>query len=305
MRMRQTVIAMLALVPLSCIPGSAAAAVGHVRQPVEQWIDIELEGSNGYSIHIGVNPRQHLTLQVTKEGFAAEYMTRDVLADTGRVKARLLGLGAISVRFHPRGPVRRPSLPHCRRKHPWVQPGVVRGAIRFIGERQYTQVNVREAKAAIEEPVSWRCRNGVKFAPNPREREWVSNLSASGEGAYFLARKYRPNVIEGGRVLYFAETGEAFETASGRVPLTISRHLAVPADISTFRDAHFERLTVSPPAPFSGSGALARTPESVFTWSGDLSVRFPGLDPIPLAGPSFEPGYCLRKSGCVDQRFDD
>ena len=300
MRMRQTAVATLALAAFSCFPGSVGAKVGHGPPPARQWIDIELEGSNGYSIHIGVNPRRHLILQVTKERFSAEYMTRDVLVDTDRVKAKLLGLGTISVRFHPRGPVRHPLLPGCRRKRPSVQPGVVRGTIRFVGERDYTQVGVREAEAAIEEPTSRLCRYGVKFEPHPREREWVSKFETVGVGADFIARKYRPGVIEGGEVLYFVETGEAFETTSGRVPLTIYRALAVPARASTFRDTHPEHLTVSPPPPFSGTGTLARTPESVFTWGGDLSVQFPGLDPIPLAGPNFESAdYCLRGSDCV------
>ena len=306
MKARQIAAAVLALAAFSCFSESAGAEVRHGRPPVKQWIDIELEGSNGYSIHIDVNPRRRLILRVTNERFSAEYMTRDLLADTDRVKAKLLGLGTISVRFHPRGSVRHPLVPGCgRKRHPAVQPGVVRGTIRFVGERRYTQVKVREAEAAIEEPTGWLCRYGVPFDPNPREREWVSKLSVRGEGAYFLARKYRPSTIEGGQALYLAETGEAFETASGqRLPLTIYRHLLVPASALTFRDAHPEYLTVSPPPPFSGTGALARTPESVFTWGGDLSVQFPGLDPIPLAGPGFGMDYCLRESGCFRQDAD-
>jgi hypothetical protein len=302
MRMRQAAVAVLALAALSCTPRSAGAAVRHGPPPVKQWIDVELEGSNGYSIHISVNSRRHLILLVTKGRFSAEYLTRDVHADADRVNAKLLDLGRISVRFHPRGPVRHPSLPGCKGKQPRLQPGVVRGTIRFIGERGYTQVRVREAEAALEEPESWLCRYGAKFEPNPRERDWVSKFESVGEGVDFIARKYRPGVIEGGEVLYFVETGEAFETASGeRLPLTIYRHLLVPAPAFTFRDAHLEHLTVSPPPPFSGTGTLARTAESVFTWRGDLSVRFPGLDPIPLAGPSLEPEYCLRGSGCFRQ----
>jgi hypothetical protein len=303
--MQQAAVAVLALAALSCLPGSAGAEVGHGTPPTNQWLDIELEGSNGYSIHINVNPRRHLILTVTKEEFFAEYMTRDVLADTDRVKAKLRGLGTISVRFHPRGPVRHPSLPGCKGKRPTVQPGVARGAIRFVGERHYTQVKAREAGATIEEPKSWRCRYGVKFEPIHHEREeWVSKFSADGDGFYFLARKYRPGVIKDGEVLYFVETGEAFEATLGRAPLTIYRHLLVPAPASTFRDAHPEHLTVSPPPPFSGTGTLARTPESVFTWEGDLSVQFPGLDPIPLTSPNSGSDYCLRESGCIRQDGD-
>jgi hypothetical protein len=303
--MRQAAVGVLALAALSCFPGSAGAKVEHGTLPANQWLDIELEGSSGYSIQINVNPRRHLILRVTKEAFFAEYMTRDVLPDTDRVKAKLRGLGTISVRFHPRGPVRHPSLPGCGGKRPTVQPGVVRGTIKFVGEREYTQVKVHEAEATIEEPKSWHCRYRVIFEPIHREREeWVSKFSASGDGFLFLARKYRPGVIEGGEVLYLAETGEAFEAASGRAPLTIYRNLTVPAPVSTFRDAHPEHLTVSPPPPFSGTGTLARTPESVFTWEGDLSVQFPGLDPIPLTSPNSGSDYCLRESGCIRQDGD-
>lgn len=304
MRMRQVAVAVLALAALSCFAASAGAKGGHGRSPARQWIDVELEGSNGYSIHVSVNPHQHLILQVSKGGFAAEYMTRDLLADADRVKAKLLGFGTISVRFQPRGRVRHPTLRGCGRKRPTVQPGVVRGTIKFAGERQYTQVKVHEAEAAIEEPTNWFCRYGVKSDPTPRDREWVSKFSADEIGVYFIARKYRPGVIEGGRVLFWAETGVAYETSPSRAPLTIYRHIRVPAPASTFLDAHPEHLTVSPPAPFSGTAALARTPESVFTWEGDLSVQFPGLDPIPLAGPSFESDYCLRESGCLRQHVD-
>ncbi|HET7444723.1 MAG TPA: hypothetical protein VFJ57_08705 [Solirubrobacterales bacterium] len=298
-------VAALALIALLCVPGGAGAKAGHGGPPAEQWIDVALEGSNGYAIHISVNPRRHLILQVSKEGFSAEYMTRDLLAEADRIKARLLGLGTISVRFHPHGPVRHPLLPGCgRKKRPAVQPGVVRGTIRFVGEREYTQVKVGEAEAAIEEPTGWLCRYGVRFEPKPRQRDWVSKFSTVGVGTYLLARKYRPGVFEDGQVIFLAETGEAFDRDSDRPPLTIFRHISVPAPVSTFRDAHPEHLILAPPPPFSGTGTLARTPESVFTWEGDLSVQFPGLDPIPLAGPGFGPEYCLRGSGCVRQDVD-
>lgn len=302
MRMRQAAVAVLALAAFSCFPAGAAAHVPHGRPAAKQWIDVDLEGSDGYSIHVSVNPRRHLVLLVTKEGFSAEYMTRDLAAATNLVKAKLRGLGTISVRFHPRGAVRHPSLPGCRSRRPTVQPGVVRGTIEFAGERKYTQVKVHEAEAAIEEPKSWLCRYGVKFEPNPHEREWVSKFSAEGDGVYLLARKYEPGVIDGGQVIYWVESGEVFETA-GRAPLTVYRYMKVPAPASTFLDAHPEHLSLSPPPPFSGTGTLARTPESVFTWEGDLAVQFPGRDPIPLAGPEFESEYCLRESGCFRQHL--
>ncbi|HVD39411.1 MAG TPA: hypothetical protein VNC16_00200 [Solirubrobacterales bacterium] len=304
MRMRGTAVAVLALAALSCFPGGAWAKAGDDRPPVRQWIDVELQGSNGYTIHLSVNPRRHLVLQVEKEGFLAEYMTRDLLPETDRVKAKLRGLGVISLRFHPRGSVRHPSLPRCEKWRPTVQPGVVRGTIKFVGERNYTRVKAREAEAAVEEPKKWTCRYGSPFEFNPREREWTSKFSARGEGFFFLARRYRPGLLKSGPVIFFVEQGEAFEAASGQAPLTIYRQLKLPAPAAAFDDSHPEHLTVSPPAPFSGTGALARTPESVFTWKGDLSIQFPGLDPIPLTEPSYGFDYCLREVGCFEQQVD-
>jgi hypothetical protein len=185
-----------------------------------------------------------------------------------------------------------------------VQPGLVRGTIGFVGERGYTEVKARAAEAAVEDPKRWTCRYAAPFEPRPRQFDWVSKFTTDGDGVYFLARKYRPNVIEDGEAIFLAEAGELFEETSKYPRLTIYRHVSVPAPASAFRDTHPERLSLSPPPPFRGTGRLARTPESVFTWEGDLSVQFPGIDPIPLAGPEFEPDYCLREAGCIEQDFD-
>jgi hypothetical protein len=305
-------VAALALVALACLPAGAGAKPRHHRPPPQRWLDFELEGSNGYSIHVDANPERELILRVTKEGktseerYSAEYMALDTLADTDRVKAKLPGLGTISVRFHPRGRVRHPPVPGCRGPRPALQPGVVRGTIQFTGERGYTQVKAGEADAATQESMSRFCHYEAGFETPSQEREWESKFQTESwsEGALFLARKYQPGVIDGGQVLYWAETAEAFETASGRIPLIVYRSLAVPAPVSTFGDAHPEHLTVAPPPPFSGTAALVRTPESVFTWEGDLSVQFPGLDPISLTGPSFDALYCIRGSGCLDQQVE-
>jgi hypothetical protein len=300
MRGRRVAIAVLALAVFACL-GRSVGAEAKGRPATEQWIDMDLQGSDGYSIQISVNPRSRLTLRVSKGWFAAEYNTRDLLPATDRVKAQLGSLGTVSVRFHPHGPVRHPSLPDCEKKRPTLQPGLVRGTIRFSGERDFVHVETNEAEASIEEPQTWSCRYGGRLDFDPRERDWVSKFSVGGDGVYFLARRYRPGALESGDALYFAETGELLRKEAGRPLLLIYREIKVPAPASTFQDAHFEHLTVSPPPPFSGTGALARTPESVFTWRGDLSLQFPGLDPIPLAGPGYEPEYCLRESGCFQQ----
>jgi len=313
MRRRLAAAVALALAILVCLPAGVGAKPRGDAPSARQLIRIELEGSNGYSILVTSDPRQHLTLLATKEGaagepaFTTEYTTKDTLPSPDRVKAKLRGVGSISVRFHPRGPVRHPSPPGCEGRHPTVQPGVVRGAIKFVGESEYTRVEAHEAKAELEEPTSWLCRPGAELELSGRRtrEEWVSKLSVGEIGTYFIARKYKPGVLAGGRVLFFAERGVAFETELGHVPLTIRSRTTVVAPTSTFLDAHPEHVVVSPPSPFTGTATFARTPESVFAWNGDLSVQLPAFDPTPLVGPEFEPDYCLREVGCIRQHVED
>jgi len=304
MRVGRVAAAVLVVVVFACFGGSAAAAAKG-RAP-ERWLDMYLQGSDGYSVHISSGPSGHLNLKVSKGWFSATYVTRDQLPAPDRVKAQLRGMGTVSVRFHPRGPVRQPMTPYCsKRQRPTLQPGLVRGTIRFSGERDYFQVEADEAKASMEVPKKWNCRYAEKDVEfDPSERDWVSKFTATGDGVFFLARRYQPGALPTGDALYFTETGELFKKTPDLPWLLIWREIKVPAPASTFQDAHPEHLTISPPPPFSGTGSLVRTPESVFTWRGDLALQFPGLDPIPLAGSTFEPGYCLREWGCIDQHLD-
>jgi hypothetical protein len=184
-----------------------------------------------------------------------------------------------------------------------VRKGVVRGAIKFVGEREYTRIKTHEAPAEIEEWKSQRCRIGASSGPSrPSLEDWISKFWAGALGVEFLVRKYRPGVLEGGgRVLYLAETAEA---ASEYASLIIYRRATVVAPVLAFADAHPEQMIISPPPPFAGTGTFARTPESVFTWDGDLSIQFPGTDPLSLAGPRVETDYCLRKVGCIRQHVE-
>jgi hypothetical protein len=299
MRLRSAAVA-LAVAFLATGTGTAAA---RFSVPGRQLTRVDLKGSNGYSILIVADRKRHLVLETVKDEFTTEYTTHDTLAAPDRMKAVLPGLGSISVRFHPRGPVHRlPPFAGCSGPRPMVQKGVVRGVVKFTGERKYTQVKTHEAPAEIEEWKSQRCRRDAIPGPaGPRLDTWVSKFSADSLGTYFLARKYKPGMLEdGGRVLYSVERGEA---ASEFASLVVWRR-AVVADPAFAFDAHPEHMVISPPPPFTGTGTFSRTPESVFTWEGDLSIQFPGIDPLPLAGPEVEPGYCQREVGCIRQHVE-
>lgn len=301
MKVRRATVAALVLAAFICFPASAGASRHHYVLPAGRMTRIGLAGSNGYRIRIYAHGRQNVDLVVTKEGFSTEYLVRDVHVGADRVQANLPGLGSISVRFLQRGPVHRPpAISGCDGPRPTQRRGVVRGTIKFRGERDYTRVAAHQAPAEIEEWARQRCRYGTPGSRR-RRRPSTNEFEAYESEGYFSATKYRPGTIEGGRVVFSASTGSRHRSVS------ISRRVDVVAPASTFQipepDTYPEHVILSPPAPFTGTGTFARTPESVFTWEGDLAVQFPGIDPIPLTGEHFNTSYCALR-GCIDQEAE-
>ncbi|HWO84398.1 MAG TPA: hypothetical protein VNM38_11515, partial [Solirubrobacterales bacterium] len=45
---------------------------------------------------------------------------------------------------------------------------------------------------------------------------------------------------------------------------------------------------LTPPSPFHGTARYRAYPDGATSWSGDLSVNFPGAPRFPLTGPSWE-----------------
>lgn len=308
MRVRRVALAALVFAAFLALSASAGANVIHFSLPAGQFIHIELGSSNGYSIHIRAGDhglRPGVSLETKKEGVGTEYFVRNGQVSADRVEAKLSGLGSISVRFHQRGPARHPSLSdHCDGPRLTVRQGVVRGTIRFVGEREYTRVEAHSAKAEIEEWRRQRCRLNVP-PRGGRKRPWTSEFQEWGKrglSTFFTAKKYRPGILKGGRVHF-----DIWTTATRR-NLHITRSAALVAPASTFQipepDTYPEHVILTPPPPFNGTGTFARTPESVFTWEGDLSIQFPGIDPIPLTGPSFSPHYCALRD-CISQDAEE
>lgn len=300
MRLRLAVAAVLLLAVFFCFAAGAGADRGQFRLPGGQSLRAEFKGSNGYSIGILSLRKRFLELWTEKAGITTEYRTRDAIADNEGIRGRLPGLGSISVRFHPRGPVHRaPAYPGCDGPRPITRHGVVRGTIKFVGEREYTTVETHQARAETEEWEEQHCHFHA-HVQKKRSRDWVGKLSAWGLGgepqANFVATKLRPGVKRG-QVVFSAGT------ASSEGPLTVYRHATILAPASTFQvpepDTYPEHVIITPPPPFAGTGTFARTPESTFTWEGDLSIQFPGIDPIPLTGPRFETRYCALR-GCAE-----
>jgi hypothetical protein len=187
-----------------CAADGAAATVGHESVRGRQLTRIELEGSDGYSVLIVSDRKQHLIVETTKGAFITEYRTHDTIAGPDRMKAELPGLGSISVRLHLYGRDRRlPAFDGCVGPRPTLREGIARGVIEFVGEREYTRAEAHEVPAKIEEWKRQRCRLGEGPERLTPGFDWISRFSAGTPEAFFLARKYRPGVLEGGSRVHY------------------------------------------------------------------------------------------------------
>jgi hypothetical protein len=219
------------------------------------------------------------------------------------VHGELGKLGRFDVHFTPRG---KPQQLHryswCSGPGPTIQPGIVRGEIRFRGERDYTHVLAHQAPAELETLPGQRCHYGeVGHSKHPPR--YTATLYVDREiplpAVHFEALRFAPGSRPPAHRAFYGVFD--YERLGS---LIVRRDVRLAAPTSTFLLPNFavapETAVIQPPAPFMGSATFARTPESTFSWTGDLAISFPGIDPVALAGPSFHLRYCALRC-CVDQ----
>jgi len=258
-----------------------------------------VRGTHGFKVRFAAGNRGVLKLRVGSEGSTTSYEARARSVARGRVFGNLGGRGRFDLRFVPVGKPERLTIPQwCTGPHDasW-QRGYLVGHYRFRGERNYTQVRGHRVPAALESWPRLRChfRKG-RFHPLRQPRSSVGAWWHQVRfGASLFHRHARP---PGCRVAFRAAVTER------RGDMTIHREAKVAA---SERAVAFpggpklpEEIEVTPPAPFTGSATFTRTPESTFSWIGDLAVDFPGIAPVRLAGPRFAARMCAREA-CLRQ----
>jgi len=290
---------------LLLLPSTAAADSNHYSVDPGYTTHVELKGANGYRVNLYAGNRHRVTIKVRKAGVVAEYQTRGAKRGKYGVVAGFPGFGRVSFQFKANGRHHRFSPPPwCDGPDGLALEGRILGRIRFDGEERYTSVSVERAKAEVEIWPRLRCRY---LEPDVRRqrRRWTATFGAYGEtfpSIEFTAKRYS-------RRLHPASRQVVFNVFTGRREhgIWIHRSARVVAGNSPFavpdpRESP-ENVILRPPPPFSGTGIFQRTPESVFTWEGDLSIQFPGVDPLPLTGLRFAIDYCAQL-GCVQRQGD-
>jgi hypothetical protein len=275
-------IALVLAAPAAALPGRS--------------LSLSLRNADGYRVTVtGSGPTVALSVRRPRQRSETVYIVHGAV-NANSIRARFPGIGRVAVGFHPAAPstAGRPRCKDAARG----RSGIFRGTIEFRGENGYTSVHAHRAKgqAIDSRRLSRRARRclaklsssggpGQLAAvflgfgpPQPKTTRIIADGKQPLGGALFEAKRI------GKRRARFLALEEGVE---GRLAIL---HLAfAPASPLTFAsDPALSFASVSPPAPFSGSGDLRHNPDGSKSWTGTLSVSFPGAPDVPLTGPGFK-----------------
>ncbi len=250
-----------------------------------------VKSSDGYLVEV-VGSGDQVVIYVVR-GRHARAATAYVARGTGtgnRIAAGFGKFGKVSMRFKE------------SRRRSWAKPnrvcegsgrfenrlGTFVGEFTFRGEGGYLSVQTRRAKGQVSE-VAPRCRAGAgrraKLATHPTQESFW------GPERPYLLSDWRHGVssarfaaVRDKKTIFLASTEQAHgKFAIFRLALrtaTSPQALKVSNALTSAR--------VSPPAPFSGVGSYRAAPDGTVSWTGPLTVNFPGAPHYPLTGPPFE-----------------
>ncbi len=207
-----------------------------------------------------------------------------------RIAASFGKLGRIDVRFHPTGKAVALPLQHrCRGgDHFTRQLGVFAGAIRFDGEQRYVAVHAHRAPGRVRSPLSLHClpdrsrssASRPRLVGQPSDGGFRGSLGAFSRHAVESTELYA--FVNHDRTLTVAVVEESLgRIAEFHLGLSVSRSRVLTAD-----DA-LTQATLAPPPPFHGTGTYRAAPDGTKSWTGPLSVSFPGAPRWPLTGEQF------------------
>jgi hypothetical protein len=277
-------VTLLAVASLA-LPGAAQA-----RQTPAMQLSFRAAGGykvtvTGFEQTVGLSvahrrPAQH-------SGAATNYIARGRLGpDT--IEARFGDLGQLSMRFQPSGKVvhGKPEQECAGPDRTVTRFGRFVGSLRFRGEDGYVSVDVHRAKGGIRSPYSLQCAGSAGNAGPTEAGEAAEHGKRTTLRAGFRlglhALGLEASSTRAGHARYFASS----EQSQGQV--AIYRDAYVEASPLTFAsNSALSFASVSPPAPFSGTGTLQRAANGTRSWAGSLAVSFLGASDVPLTGPQF------------------
>jgi hypothetical protein len=226
----------------------------------------------------------------TAEAFTL-YIARGIVSPS-RIAASFGGFGKVDVRFHPSGQVVE-SVPHRHCvgvNHFTSQRGVFSGSVRFNGEEHYVTVHSHRARGRVRSPLQLHCAPpGFRSRTSTRARP-VRQTGLGSSASFTATSRHGVTSTElfvfshRGKTTSIAETEESIgSVARIRYGLAVGH-----SQVFSLNNA-LTSATLTPPAPFHGKGTYLAAPDGTRSWTGPLSISFPGAPLWPLAGEQFKP----------------
>lgn len=208
-----------------------------------------------------------------------------------RIAASFGKFGKVDVRFMPAGPPFE-SKPQRRCRgvdHFTTQHGTFVGDIQFAGEGNSVAAHSHRARGWVRMPLLLHCKP-------PRFHSRTGSLQRAVHQVDFgshasLSASWRHGVVSTNLFSFGireAQLTAAFtEESLGSVAL-IHLGLAISRPTILTVDDALTSAGLTPPAPFHGKGTYSAAPDGTKTWTGPLSVTFPGAPRWPLTGEQFK-----------------
>lgn len=249
-----------------------------------------LEARGGYDVEMTTSGTALYLIfrkgKFAKRLVATAYIARGV-AKPERMRARFGKFGEVSMRFRE-SPNKSwvGKRRNCRGAQRFVKRrGVFVGSLRFKSGDGDIRLNVRRAKGSVV-TVARQC---LRKQRRPKPPVFAEGSSHQTQSAFIAVGRDGVDftgflAIEGRRKTTFLATNE--ET---RGKLAITNVAIVRRKVKAVRaNETLTRARVSAPAPFHGTGLYRAAPDGTTTWSGSLSVNFPGAPRFSLVGPNYE-----------------
>ncbi|MGH2974360.1 MAG: hypothetical protein ACRDLL_05760 [Solirubrobacterales bacterium] len=288
-RSRLRVGAGLALAALLALPSAASAKDG-------LDLMVRFPAGNGYTISVGGYEATAFIGASRSAGtprdrsVSSTYVARGKVTPTS-LEADFGSFGHASLRFKPSSRViQTKPQQHCiGPDHYTIRSGVYVGSVRFRGEGGYASASVKRIKGKEITPAQLRCFGSIAsilrelgYAPNPvKKRPKVTKLVAGWREAVSATTLEVSRKRDATR--FFAAT----QHTEGQLAIYRTAYAKAPSAAFT-ANGPLSSASLTPPAPFSGSGSFQRGPQGSKLWTGSLSVSFPGASHIPLTGPQFK-----------------
>jgi hypothetical protein len=279
---------LLLLVCALALPASASGAP--VDAPELKLGTIELEGSNGYEVEVlTLREGRHAPVAIVSAERGRLAATYEVRASLGAGIHAIFGsLGQLDVSFDRQSKSVETLEPGCR----WIiEAGVFRGSFQFAGEGGYLSVQAVDPVGSVLRLPDGFCgfeedRPARSAIPGLDQTVLAARAASERGTVSFEASRWHLD----GEISFLASLRERVGE------MRIERTARAGGGKRSFLTSKASRASVRPPGPFRGSARFRDPAKRPATWTGSLSVSFPGAPDVALAGAGFVAKLCPRVS---------